>query len=164
MQTAAALRLAFDQSFAHEPAPPNEPLADYLSIMLGDAQYALPMQQLGGLHAGIEIVPCPSAAPELLGLAGLRGTITPIYDLAALLGLTRGGQHWVAISADRLLGFAFDRFEGHFYAKPCTSVSDAQTPQIVSTDDRSWPLVDLASLAAGLARRTQDVSLDNGVT
>jgi hypothetical protein len=155
MNTAAALRLAFDQSFARAPAAAREPMADYVAIRFAEASYALPMRQLGGLHTGVDIVPCPSPLPEFLGLLGLPRTLVPVYDLTVLLGHASGGSRWVVLSADRLVGFAFDQFDGHFRAAPSHATARDQGREVVLHDGRAWPVVDLASLEAGLRQRAE---------
>ena len=53
--------------------------------------------------------------PELLGLAGSRGALVPVYDLGALLGYPRdGSRRWLVTTAGAVVvGLAFDRFEAH---------------------------------------------------
>src|SRR4051794_7961634 len=81
----AALRDAFDRSFAAAPAP-NASFADFLSVPIGPARWAIRMTDVAGLFAGRSITALPSAAAAVVGLAAIAGGIRPVFDLALLLG------------------------------------------------------------------------------
>ncbi|MCB9727052.1 MAG: chemotaxis protein CheW [Deltaproteobacteria bacterium] len=83
---ALALRRAFDASFA-EPATRGEVASvDLLLLRAGARRYAVRLRDVAEIAARRPVVPVPSSAPHLLGLAGLRGTLLPVFDLAGLLG------------------------------------------------------------------------------
>lgn len=113
---AETLRREFDAAFA---LPALEPAGDgeaLLAIRVGERPYALRTRELIGMAVGQRLTPVPSAHPALVGLAGIRGTIVPVFELAILLGGTRPreGARWVAVSAGpEPLGFAFGELEGH---------------------------------------------------
>ncbi len=98
----------------------------------------------------------PVHCRNFLGLLGLPRTSSfRVYDLAVLLGHASGGSRWVVLSADRLVGFAFDQFDGHFRAAPSHATARDQAREVVLHDGRAWPVVDLASLEAALRQRTE---------
>ncbi len=83
---AAELRDAFDRVFAeaHPPAPP--PSEDLLAIRIASEPYALRLTEIAGLFADRKITPVAGRVSALLGIAGFRGLIVPVYDLQVLLG------------------------------------------------------------------------------
>jgi purine-binding chemotaxis protein CheW len=113
--TAAALRIGFDESFAAAAAPQSERLEDMLAIRVGSDPYALRLSEIAGLHCDLKIVEVPSAAAQLLGIAGLRGMMAPVYDLGALLGYPPAANpRWMVIARGaQPVGLAFETFEAH---------------------------------------------------
>ena len=114
-QRLLGFREAFDRAFALAPATAVEMLDDLLAIRVAGDPYALRMRDLTGLVASGKIVPLPSPRPELLGVAGIRGSLVTIYSLASLLGYGADGQRtsWVALAGTpQRVGLGFDDFEG----------------------------------------------------
>jgi purine-binding chemotaxis protein CheW len=114
-QTAATLRRVFDQSFAVATASKTERLEDLIAVRVGADPYAIRLAEIAGLHVALKIVPVPSPAVQLLGVAGLRGSMAPIYDLAALLRYSPAtNPRWIVlVRMPQPIGFAFDTFESH---------------------------------------------------
>lgn len=114
---AAQMRQEFDQAFARPLAPETAHLEDLLTIRLGQEAYALRLSDIAGVFADRAVTALPGDTPALLGIAGLRGAIVPVYDLAALLGHDRDGERprWLALtaaSANTSVGFAFAALDG----------------------------------------------------
>jgi chemotaxis signal transduction protein len=111
------LRAAFARGFAAAPAPEAEPGTALLRIRLGDEPCAIVLAECARLHADLAIVPMPSPARALLGLAAVRAAIVPIYDLRAILGVATGTRpRWLVIGRDApVLGYAFDAFDGYVH-------------------------------------------------
>lgn len=113
-QRANELKRAFDQGFAQVPAPTSRNQVNLLAISLAGAPYALELKDIAGLYANKKITRIPARARGLLGVAGFRGAILPIYDLAALVGLPASERpRWFAIVAGAELAVAFETFDGH---------------------------------------------------
>ena len=112
---AAELRDGFDASFAAAPAVARTPTAGLLAVRIGVTPAALRLTDVAGLHADTAITPLPMAPPELLGLAGFRGTVVPVYDLGTLLGAPGTGRpRWCVVAAGRPpVAFAFHHFDGY---------------------------------------------------
>ncbi|HXX31408.1 MAG TPA: chemotaxis protein CheW [Myxococcaceae bacterium] len=68
-------------------APPAEEVREVLSFGLGEATYALPLGLVLEILRARALVEIPRADPPLLGVLDLRGTVTPVFDLALALGL-----------------------------------------------------------------------------
>ncbi len=156
--SAADLRAAFDSAFAAPYAAQHRATTDYVAIRLGGHVHAVALNEIAGLYSRIAIVPCPSPLPELLGLAGFRGALVPVYDLAALLGHPPVAGRWLALLADRSVALAFDEFEEHFRVD---TADLAVTPSngrhhihtIARSGEHAWPVIDLASLVGALRQR-----------
>lgn len=113
---ALELRRAFDASFA---LPVRARAADVERLLLlhfGSDGYALRLAEIGGLTAARKIVPIGSAIPEVLGLAGVRGNLVPVYSLSALLGygLEAEPPRWfVACRDPEPVALGFAGFDGY---------------------------------------------------
>lgn len=110
----ARMHDAFDRSFA-EARQPDPPAAEnLLAIRIGLEPYALRLSEVAGLFAARKIIPLPDGAPALLGIAGFRGAIVPVYDLHVLLGHPAAETvRWLAIVAGAPLSVAFAAVDGH---------------------------------------------------
>jgi len=111
---AARLRDAFDRSFG-EARPPDPPASEnLLAIRIGSEPCALRLSEIAGLFADRKITPLPGGAPALLGIAGFRGAIVPVYDLPALLGhRPEEDVRWLAMAAGETVAFAVGALDGH---------------------------------------------------
>lgn len=110
---AARLRDAFDRSFAEARPPEPPPGEDLLAIRIGAEPYALRLSEIAGLFAGRKITALPGGPPALLGIAGFRGSIVPVYDLPTLLGHPREEVHWLVMAAAAPVAFGFAHLDGH---------------------------------------------------
>lgn len=156
---AEQMRAAFDRGFAEPPPPDAEEAANYLGIRVGAAAYAVALGEIGAVFADKRIAPLPSRAPELLGVAGVRGEIVPVFGLAALLGMPAGEDRsrWLMLAAGGRAGFAFDALDGHLRipVSAVTPTSSArgfiQANAVIAGEPR--PIVSIASLMEHLERR-----------
>jgi len=155
---AAALRQAFDAGFA---LPPPEPATGGVALLLlqaGGTALALPCAQIAGLHRAGRMAALPSRAPELAGLAGLRGRLLPVFRLTALLGLPDGepaALGWLALARGGRLAAGFERLEGQVTVAPAhiiTAPGEA-AGAVVRLPQGVRPVVDLDAALAGLRRR-----------
>jgi chemotaxis signal transduction protein len=118
-EQAAALRLAFDRSFA-EPLPPGTDLSeDLLAIRVGGEPYAMRLGEIAGLFADKKVTPVPGGDASLIGIAGFRGAVVPVYGLEALLGHASGQRpRWLVIAAAAPVALAFEAFEAQLSVPP----------------------------------------------
>ena len=114
---ASELRLAFDRTFAESPRRDTAPTEDLLALRLGSEPYAVRLSEIAGLFADREITRLPGGATALLGIAGFRGNVVPVYDLHVLLGRsTAKALRWLMVAAGAPVAFAFEAFDGHLRA------------------------------------------------
>jgi CheW-like domain len=115
---AALLRAEFDRGFGAAPTLAVEGGAAFLAIRIGGDPFALRLGDLLGVHVDRKVVPLPSAAPTLMGIASFRGVLTPVHDLRLLLGYpARTAARWLVRVAGRTpVGLAFEALEGQFTA------------------------------------------------
>jgi chemotaxis signal transduction protein len=115
-QRLAELREGFDTSFSLPPPPPPELGEALLRLRVAGASMAVRLRQLSGLHLLPRVVRLPGAPSSVLGLAGLRGQLVAVHDLAALLGLAAAEEppRWLLLAGGtRRVGLAVAGFEGH---------------------------------------------------
>jgi chemotaxis signal transduction protein len=160
---AAALRDAFDRVFA-EPHPPDPPpREDLLAIRVATEPYALRLSEIAGLFADRKVIPVPGQVPTLLGLAGFRGAIIPVYDLSALLGhRSPATTRWLALAAKAPVAFAFEALAGHLRV-PLTQIVPQQADERPRRHVRDFarlpdwvrPIVDLSTVLDAVSRQIQ---------
>jgi chemotaxis signal transduction protein len=110
---AASLKAAFDDTFARSAQALETTTEDLLAIRAGGDPYALRVRELTALLVSRKVVPVPSRRPELLGVAGVRGALVPVYCLSSLLGYPNGAAtRWLAVCGhSQPVGLAFDELE-----------------------------------------------------
>jgi chemotaxis signal transduction protein len=157
---AAELARDFDRSFA-EPAQAAEPTEAFLALAAGGVAYAIRLRHVRGLVGGRTVVPVPSPAPALLGIASARSEIVPVYDLARLLGGEPDRAQpcpWLLlVDAPSPAALALGRFDGHtrLPAAAVTTAADASGAATVQIAGQPRPLLDLEVLAAAIRRQAQ---------
>jgi purine-binding chemotaxis protein CheW len=160
----ADLRRNFDQSFAAPIQADTRETIDFISIRLGGDAHAIRMTEIAGLFADVRITPCPSPIRELRGLAGFRGALTPVYDLALLLGYPMSSARWMVLTEGRTLALAFDEFDGHFRVEPAAvasqqgSSSSPLVRAIAQQADLAWPVIDIPTVVAAITARAAAAS------
>ena len=156
------MRLAFDTAFAEPVRPPAESLVPLLLIRAGGEALALPSLQVTELLHGRGIVPLPSRDPELLGIAGIRGALVPVFHLARLLGGTwhEPRPRWlVLVRREATIGLAFDELENYSQAAPACFYQDQNSParrhvrQLVRLGSSVRGVVEIAALVEAVQRR-----------
>lgn len=83
----------------------------HVHVRVGGDAYALPVKHVLEVVVHGELAPLPGAGAHVLGLRNLRGQVTPVFDLAGLLGAAAGGpprRVCVAEHGDGLGGLAVD--------------------------------------------------------
>lgn len=159
---AEELRRAFDLSFAEAPRQATGSFVDLLAIRVAGDAYALSLSEVAGLHVDRVVTPLPSLVPELLGLAGFRAALVPVYDLRALLGYPAAGAlRWMVSTAGAsTLGLAFDRFEAHVRVALTALAGDdaherSHVRSVVRTENGVRPVIHLPSVVEAIRARAK---------
>ena len=140
MITAAELAAQFDGSFARAQRDAT-PEVDVLVLELAAGRYVLRVSEVAGVFVDRAITRIPTTRRELVGVAGIRGAIVPVFDLAAVLGHPPAtSPRWLVIAAGSAVGLAFERFGGH------RRVPHAAIGDVVECDGSVLPVIDLASV------------------
>jgi purine-binding chemotaxis protein CheW len=164
---ASALRHAFDQSFAAPIASVERAdFVDLLAITVGGHGYVLALSELSGVHGGRKVVSIPSPLPELLGVAAFRGSVVPVYDLAAVLGHRSTAETpWLALAKSTPpIGLGFEALASHLRVdrSDCqsggTDSGSAATRGVVATRFGLRPLIDVISIVSTITRRAADAA------
>jgi purine-binding chemotaxis protein CheW len=158
---AATLRAEFDAAFGARAEMPPEGVS-LLAIRIGAEPFAVRVLDTGGLIPLPVLVPVPSRRPEVVGVAGLRGEIVPVYGLARMvLGVQDAPPRWMILTgAAERIGFGFSAFEGHLVADRASLRPTAGAELVARhvrelyTGTPSRPVLDLASLYAAATART----------
>ncbi len=110
LQTAVEMRQAFDGRFAHPLAVESSIQEDFLVVRAAVHSVALRIKEIAGLLRAPELTHLPTEHRALSGLAGVRGTLVAVYDLATLLGDTTQGPDAgfiVLCAADKTVALRF---------------------------------------------------------
>lgn len=152
------LRSAFDRGFA---APLNVNAAaknDLLAARIGEVLCAIRLAEIAGLFVDRKLTRVPGGHAALLGIAGFRGALIPVYSLGVLLG--HSGSHaprWLVIAVGAPVAFAFDAFEGHLRAfadvivpQQSQAPKRGYAPDFICTDGLMRPVLHLPSIISAL--------------
>jgi chemotaxis signal transduction protein len=159
---AEVLRREFDEGFARAVGADDQPLEDLLAIRVSGDPYALRLAECAGLFVDRKVTPLPTTVPWLLGLAGFRATLVPVYDLRALLGYPRGETpRWMVSTArEAVAALAFDAFEAHVRVERAALVADdapaqRHTPRLARLPGGARPLLSVPSLLEAIEARAR---------
>lgn len=157
------LREAFDRSFALPVAQSAETEQTFLILGVGNERYAVILETLLGIEHHRKVVPLPLRAAGLLGLAGFRGQLVPVFSLASLLGCADGPERpvWMAFcKGPTPVAIAFDRFEGSvrvaaadLYAGKAKDGLPRLTKQTVRFGTGVLPVLDAVSVVEAITQR-----------
>jgi chemotaxis signal transduction protein len=149
-----ALREAFDRSFATPQANAVESV-DFIMIRVDEAPYAIGLADIAALSASGRITAIPGQPAALLGLAGFRGAMLPVYGLAALLGHGTAPVGWLVRTSQMAFGFSW--FEGHLRLPTAQILPQREAAAalrhvsgFLQYENHTRPVLDMASLFAAV--------------
>ena len=160
----AELRRVFDQARAAPFSSGMEEQAeDLLAIRVSRDSYAIRVNEISGLATDRKIVAFPSLIPELLGVAGIRGALVPVYSLAMLLGYKAETERtrWLALcGTEDPVALAFSEFEGYvrvsltkLYAAEQKDVARTHVQHVVRATDMVRAVVSIPLIRKTIQRR-----------
>ena len=149
---AMTLRENFDRSFAAPRQAGAVESVDFIAIRVDEAPYAIRLEDIAALSVSRKITALPGQAATLLGLAGFRGAMLPVYGLAALLGHGMGAPACWLVRAPPV-SFAFSQFEGHLRLPAVQIVPQQEASSagrhvsgFLQYEGHTRPVLDMASL------------------
>lgn len=158
---AESLRRAFDRSFAEARGDHAQPMENLLALRVGAEPYALRLSEIAGLFVDRKITRLPGGAAALLGFAGFRSAIVPVYDLHGLLGRPAiESPRWLAVASGAPVALAFETFVGHLRVtreailpRETDEHSARLVREFVSADGLVRPVVDLAAVIDAILKQ-----------
>jgi chemotaxis signal transduction protein len=164
----AELRRAFDQTFAVRPPAPSAAHVDLLALRVAGDPCVVFLRDINGILRATRIASVPGAPADVLGLAGVRGTLVPVFALASLLGHTvQEPARWLLIcGTDEPLAFAVAAIDGHFQLPESRLHTNAHhadgrphISQVAETDAGVRPVINIPHLVAGIRSRGRHQAL-----
>jgi chemotaxis signal transduction protein len=160
---AAEFRQAFDLSFALPPPQAAHEVEDLLTIRVAGDPYAIRLRDIAGMVAGRRVVPVPAVTLDLLGLAGIRGGVVPVFGLASILGYGQapGSPRWMILcGAEEPIALAFSDFEGYLRLPKSSLHADENlratrqcVNQVASTDAGVRAVISIPLVVATIRNR-----------
>lgn len=149
---AAQLRREFDGGFQAEAKTAHAKTIDLLVIRLGDRDYGMKVEGVEAVVKGKRVTALPGSAPDFMGIAGFRGALVGVYDLASWLGLKRKSGEWLLLvrtGQSQRVALVFDSLEGQLRleeAEFLTAESSEFVKSHVQLESRVLPVLSLPSL------------------
>jgi chemotaxis signal transduction protein len=116
------LRTAFDREFREPYLPKADQRLGLILLRIGDESYALPLTHMTAIHALPQVGALPARAERgLVGLATVRNSIVPVFDLAVSLGARTAAAPgtWLVIGmGDSPVGWTFDWLDAQVFIEP----------------------------------------------
>lgn len=146
-RTALRMREEFDLSFARAPQLEKPGVIDLLQIHVAELRYAVRLSEVAAVHAERRVVAVPTHDPRLLGLVGLRGSITPVFDLALVLGhaKTKDPRWLLELRSAKPCALALAGLHGHLRL-PSEQLTSGTGDATALTDAGPLPVIDLSAV------------------
>jgi len=163
LQRAVEMRRAFDESFAVPSVAGAIDVENVVIIEVGALKLACRIGQVKRFDADRKVVPLAGTEPALVGIAGIRGRLVPVFNLARLLGVASGGaSRWLALcGAEDTVALAFDRLVGFVRARRddvCALEARVGAPshvkELLRVGTESHHILDVDSVLAQLGARS----------
>jgi chemotaxis signal transduction protein len=169
-RSAADLRREFDAVFAAPPRVVSEQTEALLVVQVSQGwRAALRLAEVGGIYECPPILRVPGGAAEQVGIVGLRGKLTVVFSLAAVLGRKRGVEpnRWLALwSGDRSVGFVIAEFDGYarvarerIRRRGVDGVDTTSMEELAELEGGTYPVVNMSALIAKLRAQRNDLAV-----
>lgn len=156
----AEMRAAFDESFARPIEASRKQGDPALVISVGAGHWLLRLSDIAGVARVRPPLSVPGGSPALLGLTGVRGSLVPVYSLAALLGLSETPKVdalWVALASHGgMVGLAFDSLIRHAQLDREAVHFASDGSSVCRLDGAQLPIVDVAVVAATIRKERRE--------
>jgi chemotaxis signal transduction protein len=152
-ERAAQLRRNFDDGFAVPARADIDAQEDLLAVRLGARGFALRLSEIAGLFADKKVTHVPGSDAALRGVAGFRGSIVAVYDMARLLGYSTGeSSRWIVLAATASVAFTFETYEGQrrvaadAFKSQLTQAGHKHATQFIRDGALLRPVIQIASM------------------
>lgn len=155
----AELRGAFDAAFSRQATVHVRKTISVLAVRAAGTSFAVRVGDLAGVQPTPRIVGAVVWPDEMLGIAGVRGRVVPVYSLGRMLGRAeRDDARWLlVVGREEPIALAISDVEGlrEAPADAFVPLADAteHVREIVTVRELSLPVVDAASIAQRVLRR-----------
>jgi chemotaxis signal transduction protein len=165
---AVELRRAFDDGFSRPRRFETTSTQDFLAIRLGAEPYAIRCSEIAGLFVDKKITRVPGQVGALLGVAGFRGAVMPVYDLRTLLGYPAAeAARWLTVASATPVAFVFDAFDAHLRL-PHSEISPqgagenarGHVREFAHAGDGAMPILSLASVLDAISNLAPQAAPD----
>ncbi len=96
----------------------NPPPQRFVEFVLDTVHFAFALEDVQRVIRAVAVTPVPGAGRCVMGAIDLHGTIVPVFDTRALLGLEsrtlQPSDHFMIAHGSRTRAFAVDRVVGSF--------------------------------------------------
>lgn len=160
---ARALRDAFDAAFAAPAEAPRRDEISLLTLRVGTEPFAMRVLEAAGILTARPLAAVPSRRPELLGVAGLRGNVVPVYSVARLIGRAEEAEapRFLVLAVagpEERVALAFSGFDGHLRVRPAALAAapdraHTHVRELVQLGAESRPVLSVPSLVRAITGR-----------
>jgi chemotaxis signal transduction protein len=155
------MRRTFDSAFATPRAMRATDVEQAVIIEVGAHMLACRIGQVTRFEADRKVVPL-SGPTGLVGIAGIRGKLVPVYSLAVVLGASASGPtRWLALCGGHdMIGLAFERIDRFVHARGqdvCAlpeAGPAAHMRELLRVGSASYNILDVASVLAAIKARS----------
>jgi purine-binding chemotaxis protein CheW len=145
-----------------------------LAIRVSGDAFAIRLSEISGIATDRKVVAFPTPIPELLGVAGIRSRLIPIYSLAALLGYSAhaGQGRWLVLcGTEEPVGLAINDFEGYVrvplaqvYTAEHRDGASTHVKHVVRAADMVRDVISIPLIIEIIQRRCRNASDPKGAT
>jgi chemotaxis signal transduction protein len=159
---AGEMRQAFDHAFALRASVAAADVEDLLAIRVAGEAYAVRVRDIIEIATKCKVVPVPAAAHDLLGLAGIRGAIVPVFGLASILGHAQEPVRWIiSCSSHDPIALGFSELEGHLRVARSSIYANTTPPrpyltELARDDGEVRAMIAIPQLVATLRTRSKE--------
>lgn len=154
------LREAFDHAFALPRQHALQETADLLLVRVGGDPFAIRLAEVAGVLTPRKLAHVPGTHPHLLGVAGVRGSVAPVFSLSSVLGYPPEAARWLVLcNGDEPLVLGLAELEGYervptssVSADPDAHASARHSTHIARTDRGLYRIVSVPLVVASLHR------------
>jgi chemotaxis signal transduction protein len=154
----ASLRQDFDQVFASPAGAEAGEMESLIALRLEGDAYGFSVAEISQMTVAGKLVAIPSRSPGLLGVAGIRGAVIPVYSLAVLLGYPKAeaSVRWLALAGGKEpLALGLGDYEGYLRVPKAALVvpdRDAQkhVQSFVRANGAVRTIVSIASIVSSI--------------